>query len=201
MTEIIAFGFTALYIVLELWQKKLMWLIGILSSIFYILVFYHSKIYADMTFNFYYLAMSFYGLILWLKEDKTKKNSQTSTQPESNIQTKSNPIIYRKLTKAKAIYLILAELIIYIILWWVLTLTDSPIPAADALLTSLNIIGTYMLTKRYLSQWYIWFGVNILSIVLFYNRNLLLTSLLYTIYSITSIIGYFKWRKNGQLIT
>jgi nicotinamide mononucleotide transporter len=184
--EIIAFIFTSIYIALELFQKKIMWIIGIFSALFYILTFYYSKIYADMCFNIYYLIMSFYGLALWVNESH-------------NLKQKTKTIYYRTLTKLTIIYLILTELIIFLALWIILShSTDSPIPAADALLTSLNIIGTFMLTKRYLSQWYIWIAVNILSIFIFFDRALFLTSLLYTIYSITAFMGFLKWKNNGQ---
>ncbi|MDR3116893.1 MAG: nicotinamide riboside transporter PnuC [Bifidobacteriaceae bacterium] len=189
MLEITAFCFTSIYIVLELFQKKFMWIIGIFSALFYILTFYYSKIYADMGFNIYYLIMSFYGLILWMNESK-------------NFKQKSKIIYYRTLNKLTILYLLLAEIIIFLSLWLILShLTDSPIPAADALLTSLNIIGTFMLTKRYLFQWHIWIIVNILSIFIFFNRALFLTSVLYAIYTITAFIGFLKWKNHGQKIS
>jgi nicotinamide mononucleotide transporter len=194
--EIIAVAITVIYIVLEFFQKKLMWVFGILSSIMYILVFFDSKIYADMCFNFYYLAMSFYGLILWLKEDKTANDEKLIDEFKNEL--KSEKIVFRKLTKKDFFILASAEVIIYLVLWIVLFhFTDSPIPYADALLTSLNIVGTYMLTKRYLVHWHMWIAVNFLSIVIMYDRSLTLTSALYAIYTITSIIGYFKWKKSG----
>jgi nicotinamide mononucleotide transporter len=198
--EIAAVAITIIYIILEFFQKKLMWIFGILSSIMYILVFFDSKIYADMCFNFYYLTMSFYGLILWVKEDKTNDDEKLIDEFKSELTHER--IVFRKLTKKDFIILSSAEVIIYLVLYITLSnLTDSPIPYADALLTSLNIVGTYMLTKRYLVQWHMWIAVNFLSIVIMYDRSLTLTSALYAVYTITSVIGYFKWKKSGTQLS
>ena len=50
-----------LYLLLEIRQHKAMWVIGFLTSLVYVFVFFFSKIYADMGLNIYYVAISIYG--------------------------------------------------------------------------------------------------------------------------------------------
>jgi nicotinamide mononucleotide transporter len=80
-------------------------------------------------------------------------------------------------------------------------LTDSPIPALDALTATLNIVGTWVLAQKIIEVWDIWFLVNIISIYIYYRRGLHLTTiLLYCFYLGASVYGYIKWRRRGILV-
>lgn len=50
-----------LYLFLEIRQHRAMWVVGFLTSLVYVFVFFFSKIYADMGLNIYYVAISIYG--------------------------------------------------------------------------------------------------------------------------------------------
>ena len=54
-----------LYLLLEIRQHKAMWVVGFLTSLVYVFVFFFSKIYADMGLNIYYVAISIYGFKKW----------------------------------------------------------------------------------------------------------------------------------------
>jgi nicotinamide mononucleotide transporter len=77
-------------------------------------------------------------------------------------------------------------------------LTDSPVPALDALTTMLNIVGTWVLAQKIIEVWGIWFLVNAISIYIYCRRGLHLTTiLLYSFYLGASVYGYIKWRRRG----
>ena len=44
-----------LYLLLEIRQHRAMWVVGFLTSLVYVFVFFFSKIYADMGLNIYYI--------------------------------------------------------------------------------------------------------------------------------------------------
>ena len=62
-----------LYLFLEIRQHRAMWIVGILTSLFYIFVFFFSKIYADMGLNVYYVAISIYGFRKWTQGKKQEE--------------------------------------------------------------------------------------------------------------------------------
>src|SRR5512140_723845 len=67
-----------LYVLLEIRQNIWLWPVGILTSAVYILVFFTSKFYADMSLQIYYLAISVLGLYWWMRgrrgdEEKGRK--------------------------------------------------------------------------------------------------------------------------------
>jgi nicotinamide mononucleotide transporter len=58
------------YIFFSTRQNILTWPTGLLTSLFYIVIFYQSKFYADMGLQVYYVFISIYGWYFWLRGKK-----------------------------------------------------------------------------------------------------------------------------------
>lgn len=63
--EIVGASLSLVYLILEVKQNWLMWIIGVVSSSFYIYIFYQAHLFANMGMNVYYTFMSIYGLYCW----------------------------------------------------------------------------------------------------------------------------------------
>lgn len=177
-----------LYLLLEIRQHKAMWVVGFLTSLVYVFVFFSSKIYADMGLNIYYVAISIYGFWKWAQTDKT-------TNKEAPV---SQSILYRHITWPLLGGVALAILAIYTLLYYVLhNFTDSPIPMGDAFTTAVGIVATWMLARRIIEHWIFWVVVNFVSVYLYYLRGLYPTMFLYICYAILAIAGYYTWKKKG----
>lgn len=177
-----------LYLLLEIKQHKAMWIVGFLTSLVYVFVFFFSKIYADMGLNIYYVAISVYGFNKWASSHK-------KITPEEK---KDTTIFYRHVTWPLFGGIILAISAIYLFLYYVLhDFTDSPIPLGDAFTTSVGIVATWMLARRLIEHWIFWVIVNFVSVYLYYLRGLYPTMFLYICYAILAIVGYFTWKKKG----
>ena len=59
------------YVFLSVKQNILTWLLGFLTSAFYIVVFLKSGFYADMGLQIYYVWISVYEWIIWSRRIKT----------------------------------------------------------------------------------------------------------------------------------
>jgi len=55
------------YVFLEIRQNIWLWPVGIVTSAVYILVFFASKFYADMSLQVYYLVISVVGWYWWVR--------------------------------------------------------------------------------------------------------------------------------------
>ena len=75
------------------------------------------------------------------------------------------------------------------------TYTDSQMPIVDSFTTVFSVISTYMVTKKVLGNWLYWIVIDAVSVYLYYSRDLHLTSLLFVVYTIIAIFGYFAWIK------
>lgn len=169
------------YLYYSIKEKLSLWVFGFLSSLFYIVVFYNAKFYADMSLQFYYLAVSVYGFVSWKMGKLSNGN---------------NHLVIRTTSFTNLIYLSLSALLIFILYYFVLAnFTDSPLPIADSLTTALSIVATWMLARKRIEHWLLWIFIDAFSAVLYIQKELYTTAVLFVIYTIMAIVGYYSWRK------
>lgn len=176
------------YLLLEVKQNMWLWPVGLLNAAFYAVIFYLGGFYAIMSLQFYYIAMMIYGWYNWRKMRHEEPGADDSGTSSS----------VRKLRSAKIWSLTAAATLI---IWGAIYLllryaTDSEVPIWDAMTTALSIVGTWMLAKKYLEQWYVWIFVNIFSVWLYASQGLVITSVLYGFYAVMAVVGLIQWRKN-----
>ena len=73
--------------------------------------------------------------------------------------------------------------------------SDSNMAIADALLTSGSIVATWMLTQKFIEQWIFWILINTLSIGAMIFKELYPSALLFAVYALLAVKGYFDWSK------
>ena len=188
------FGVTTgiLYLLLEIKQHRAMWIIGFLTSLFYIFIFFDAKIYADMGLNIYYVWISIYGFWQWGKNKNSLKEKDSYNDNEKNL------ILYRHTTPILLLKICFSIAIIFLAIYYLLRYyTDSPIPLGDAFTTAVGIVATWMLARRIIEHWIFWIIVNMVSIYLYYTRGLYPTMFLYICYGILAGVGLYTWTKKG----
>ncbi len=181
-----------LYLFLEIRQHRAMWVVGFLTSLVYVFVFFFSKIYADMGLNIYYVAISIYGFWQWTRK------SGTGTSGTGEAAATQEAILYRNMTPRLFAGISFAILALFALLYYVLHhFTDSPIPVGDAFTTAVGIVATWMLARRIIEHWIFWIIVNCVSVYLYYLRGLYPTMFLYICYAVLAAIGLYTWKKKG----
>lgn len=174
------------YIFFSIRQNILTWPTGLLASALYVAVFFQSKLYADMGLQVYYVIVSIYGWYFWLRGKKPTNSSQV-------------PV--RKTTKNLRIKLLLIALVLYFILSFILVrFTDSDVPYMDSLTTSLSIVATWMLAKKYINHWIIWIFVDAVSAGLYVYKGLWATVILFIVYTFMAVFGYYEWKKDFRTV-
>lgn len=211
-----------LYLLLEIKQHRAMWVVGFLTSLVYVFVFFVAKIYADMGLNFYYVLISLYGFWQWSRQKRTGEvvsgREKPAAAPEETIAAPSDtgnsgtsgdsgdsgkkaiadPILYRPLTWRLGATLGVVLAALYGALHFILSrYTDSPIPVGDAFTTAVGIVATWMLARRIIEHWILWIIVNCVSVYLYYLRELYPTMFLYLCYAVLAVVGLYNWKKKG----
>ncbi|MEI6555416.1 MAG: nicotinamide riboside transporter PnuC [Paludibacter sp.] len=180
--EIVGAILSLIYLYLSIKAKVSLWFFGIISSLFYIVVFYQTKFYADMSLQFYYVFISIYGWTHWT-HGKSGKEELTTT-----IMTNRDWLIT-----------IVGTVVVYVIYYLILAnYTDSPIPKSDALVGALSVIGTWMLAKKFIENWLMWILADGLCIGLYLYKELYPTAILFVIYTVMAGVGYWEWKKTIQ---
>jgi nicotinamide mononucleotide transporter len=181
-TELLGAILGILYIRFSIRQSIFTWPTGLLTSLLYILVFFNSKLYASMGLQVYYVAISFYGWYYW---SKGKNENNKSLLPVRNV----NKNLWKKI----GTFSILIYSAILIIL---INFSDSDVPLMDSLTTSLSIVATWMLAKKYIENWIIWIFVDFVSIGLYIYKSLWPTVILFIVYTGMAFFGYTEWKKD-----
>lgn len=190
-----------IFVILEVRQTIWLWPVGIITSAFYIFIFFTGKLYADMTLQGYYLVISIIGWYWWLNGSGSgtmgSGNPEKAGKLRGNMDTgEKNALQVTRLKRKTGLILSVVFVFLYSLMWMILSrFTDSPVPGWDSFITSLSIVATWMLARKIYEHWFIWILVNIVSAVLFINRGLYPTVILYLVYAIMSFTGLIVWKK------
>ena len=176
--EIIGFVLGVCYLYYEYQASNWVWLFSLLMPMVSMYVYFSAGLYADFSINIYYLVASLYGLIIW-RGTKRKKGAVIS---HIGIQT--------------AILSTFAMLAIWFGIYMLLVnFTNSTVPVMDALTTAISIVGTWMLAKKYIEQWFAWMSVDAIDVGLYLYKDIPFYATLYAIYTIVAYFGYRNWKK------
>ena len=184
--EIIGAVIGLTYLFLEYKANVWLWPVGILMSLFYVVIFFHGKFYADAAIYLYYIGANTYGLIQWTRSRKQpiEEDGKTAELAITHVPAK------------RILPLVAITIILWIVLYGILkTVTDSPVPIGDAFTTAVSIVAMWMLAQKYLEQWLLWIVVNIVSTALYFWKGLYPTGILFIVYVIVAVLGYMKWKK------
>ena len=167
------------YILLEYKASVWMWVVGFFMQVLGIVLYYQKGLYADCGMEFYYLAMTVYGFIAWMRHKQKTQELPIRHMPR----------------KTAFIWMGLAA-VIWLAIYLILTnFTDSRVPIADAFTTALSIVGIWALARKYLEQWFVWIVVDVVTCALYFYKDIPFKASLYGLYVIIAIFGYFKWKK------
>ncbi len=168
------------YLVLEMKQSVWMWAVGMVMPIVYAVVLYNKGIYADATMEMYYLGASIYGLIMWVRHGRKEKAPLLVSRTPRHLLF---PLI--RITAA-------LWFLIFLFLYY---LTDSRVPFVDSFTTALSIVALWMLSRKYIEQWWVWFVVDLVSTALYIYKGIPFRAFLYALYTLMAIYGYHVWRR------
>ena len=184
--EIIGAAIGLIYLFLEYKANVWLWPAGIVMSLFYVVIFFHGKFYADAAVYLYYIGANTYGLLKWTQ---SKRQSLTGDGNEAKELTITH------VPANKILPIAATAIALWGLLYWILsTFTDSPIPLGDAFTTAFSIVAMWMLAQKYLEQWLLWIIVNVVSTALYFWKGLYPTAILFIVYVIVAVLGYFRWR-------
>ncbi len=199
-----------IYVFLEIRQNIWLWPVGLVTSAVYIIVFFTTRFYADMSLQGYYLVMSIIGWYWWVRGAGYKKRGagsgeqgagsreQGAEQETGGLRDEETEgLQVTRLKTVTGLLLATVFVLVYSGTWFILSrFTDSPVPVWDSFITSLSIVATWMLARKIYEHWYLWILVNAASVVIFTVRGLYPTVILYAVYLAMSFGGLKVWKKS-----
>ena len=170
-----------IYIILISFKSQWGWLFAAISSAIYIFICYLGKLYLETGLQIFYVTMAIYGWHEW-----------------SDPEDEANEGIVQWPFKTH-FYLFSLSVVMTFILGFLFDFyTDQANPFLDAFTTMFSMVATYMVTKKVLENWLYWVVIDLVAMVLYMNRGVELTGILYLLYSVIAVFGYFNWKRSWK---
>jgi nicotinamide mononucleotide transporter len=179
--EIAGFVSGALSVWLAVKQHPWTWPLGIANAVFFFLLFWRARLYGDMALQLLFLTICAIGWYRWLFGG-----------------IGHTPLTVSRLTPRGAIAYAAAGAIATAAFAPYLRSVGDASPWLDALTTVMSVEAQYLMTKKIFENWYVWIAADVIYIWLYAERQLYLTSVLYTIFLVMCVAGLAEWRRSLQ---
>lgn len=161
---------------------------GFLSCLGWLIIAIHNRLFGDVASQTFYICMQFVGIVQWskhLEDDDT--------------------VVSRSITKTKAIFFLLMTIVLYFIVLATSKHLNGTQVYIDSLLLPLGIVGQFLMTGGYASQWIAWLTIDALNVYIWFNQlingyssSTLTFFILQVIMLINAMYGTYVWYKNKK---
>ncbi|MBT8067478.1 MAG: nicotinamide riboside transporter PnuC [Gammaproteobacteria bacterium] len=178
--ETVAVAFAIAYLVLAIRENIWCWLCAGISTAIYIWLFIVAKLYMESVLNGFYFAMAIYGWLVW-----------TSGRSEGHERA-----VVRWPWQTHAIAITAIVLISAVNGFLLTAYTDAAFPYIDSLTTWAAIWTTFLVARKVLENWWYWLVIDSASVLIYWLRDLQLTSLLFVVYVLMIPFGIASWTRS-----
>lgn len=181
-----------IYVVLEIKQKNFMWVVGVLTALGAMYVFFTKGLYCSFGLNVYYFCISFWGLYCW-RRDRDKIRHQLESAENA-----SGEVIHLNRLPVKAVIISTVVTIVAVFaLSWLMARLENPQSWLDSAVAVLSAVATWWLSRAYKQQWILWIVADALSTVMCLIQGMWWMSALYAVYTLSAAVGLGHWNKYG----
>jgi len=168
------------YLLLAIRQNIWCWLFAAASTAIYIVLFFHAKLYMESLLNVFYLAMAVYGWWVWRNAAGALNVLPVSVW------------VWNTHLVAIAIIVGLSMSTGYLLNRF----TDAAFPYVDSMTTFSAVWATFLVARKVLENWWYWLVIDLVSIMIYWSRDLQLTSVLFAVYVSLIPLGIAAWTRS-----
>lgn len=179
--ELGAVALALAYLILAMRENSLCWYAAFISTSIYLFLFWDVSLLMESALQIFYLAMAVYGWWQW------RKGSEEQDLRIHCWSLRSHLLVFS------------AVAVLTLVFGYVLANnTHAELPYLDSFTTWGAVITTYMVTRKVLENWIYWIVIDGASVYLYIDRELYLTALLFVLYVVLVVIGFFQWNRIYQ---
>jgi nicotinamide mononucleotide transporter len=128
------------------------------------------------------MAQALYGWYQWHKIHRNISKDSEAKHPNFNW------------TKNEILFSIVFCIAFTTLQYTLLKKTDASFPLYDSALTSFSLAATFLMARKKIQHWILWFFIDGAYIGLYLSKELYITAGLYFIFTILVIKGYLDWK-------
>jgi len=179
LLELAAVILAVAYLLLAVRQRIECWYAAFVSTAIFLYIFWQVDLYMESGLQVYYLAMAVYGWWAWRHHDDLEQDLKVQTWPWHYHIAAISLIGLATYTSGQ-----------------LLAGTEQRLPYLDSFTTWGAIVTTFMVTRKVLENWIYWLVIDAASIVLYLDRELYFTTLLFMIYIVIIFFGFSSWLRS-----
>ena len=152
--------------------------VGIANNVFFLVLFWSARLYADAALQIVYLALGVVGWWEWLHGGERRD---------------------RRLIGHATKRTLLVLLLLLVPATWgltiVLTRAHDIAPFWDALTTAVSLAAQWLLNLKQIENWYFWIAADVVYIPLYFVKALDLTGVVYVLFLTMCLLGLRAWHR------
>jgi nicotinamide mononucleotide transporter len=180
--ELFAFALALGYVLLSIRQRPAAWPMMMAASALYGLLFLASRLYGQALLQLVFIAIAVWG---WWQWTHGRKDDRPLTVTALRLSQRLLLLLACGVATALAALLLGRG-------------TDAASPWLDAFTTVGSVLAQFLSARKYTDAWIGWLVVNLVSIALFMQQQLLPTAFLYAIMAALSVAGWLTWRRSER---
>lgn len=176
ITEVLGFATGGVCVWLTVREHIANFPIGLANNIVFFVLFWQSRLFADMWLQAVYFGLGVYGWWAWLHGGANHQQLHISRTRPWEWWAVVGFIVIGTGAMREA-------LIVF----------NGAAPFWDALTTGLSLAAQFLLCRKRLEHWFIWMLADCIYVPLYLSRKLPLTAVLYAVFLVMCIVGLREW--------
>ena len=168
------------YVLLAIKERVECWYAASLSATIFLVIFWNVNLLMESMLQVYYIGMALYGWTQWRRHANSDADLQIQVWP-----------LLRHVQFMAAI-----ALLTLISGYFLSNTSDAARPYLDSFTTWSSVFTTWLVARKVLENWLYWIVIDAVSIFLYIDRGLYLTSALFVTYVIFAVVGFLQWQQS-----
>lgn len=165
------------------------WLVNLVGVCLFAAIFYQAGLYADLVLQAYYFTM---GILGWLWWNRKAENHHVHVKYWSP----GIPVYLFTLACIAVAVFLLGYAVDHFHTWMPQWFPQpATMPYINSIITVISITGTYMMGRRWIENWWLWAFSNPLAAVIYWQNGMALVSLVFMVFWIIGLTGWYNWER------
>lgn len=166
----------------------LTWLFALINAVLFFMLYYQVNLYSAMVLQVFFFCNAIYGWYNWNNQKSDGKEPVTLLPHKKRVIWLAVIII-----GALTLGTVMGRIHLWLPVWFP---ERATFVYTDAMIAIMSIAASLLCARLRLENWILWILVNIMSIVLYAFKGIMLVSVQYVIFLVMAVYGLTEWRKS-----
>jgi nicotinamide mononucleotide transporter len=173
-------GFLTTWVGIWLTTRRLLicWPVVLGADIFYLIVFYHARLFSDALLQVFFVAFTLYGWWHWWRG--IREEGEVRVEPLSARGWMAG---------------LMAGAVGAVLLGWLMVRIGAALPHLDAALASYSLVASWWQARKHIANWWLWIAIDGIYIGEYAYKDLWLTAVLSAGLVALAMLGLRDWRR------